>query len=58
MRWAEALTVQRIHSENGSAWIAERISELTLKGDDAGVARFQQIAQRYEQLLVGVAGKQ
>lgn len=56
MRWAETLAVRRIHGEGGAAWIAERIAKLTLKGDDAGVARFKEIEQRYELLLSGAGG--
>ncbi|MBW4331380.1 hypothetical protein KY084_10905 [Stakelama sp. CBK3Z-3] len=49
-RWAEALATQRIHGESGPAFIAERIGALALEGDEAGVARWKEIAQRFDQL--------
>lgn len=53
LRWAEALAIQRIHGEDGPRWIAERIGALALAGDEAGVARFREIARRYGELLPG-----
>ncbi|MDF2810467.1 MAG: hypothetical protein K0S56_1498 [Microvirga sp.] len=32
-------------------WIAERIGALAMAGDFAGVAHFQEIAAKYEQLI-------
>lgn len=58
MRWAETLTVRRIHGEGGAEWIAERIAKLTIRGDDAGVARCREIERRQELLLAGVGGPQ
>ncbi|WNO53188.1 DUF6961 family protein [Stakelama saccharophila] len=49
-RWAEALAIRRLHGERGPAFIAERIGALALKGDEAGVARWKEIAQRFDQL--------
>jgi hypothetical protein len=52
-RMAEALAVERLHGANGAAFIAERIGDLALAGDFAGVERWKAIAARYEQLLSG-----
>ena len=52
-RWAEAVAIERQHGAMAPMWIAERIGALALAGDFAGVARFREIAVKYEQLLVG-----
>ena len=52
-RWAEALAIERQHGAMAPMWIAERIGALALAGDFAGVARFREIAAKYEQLLAG-----
>jgi hypothetical protein len=52
-RWAEALAIERQHGAMAPMWIAERIGALALAGDSAGVARFREIAAKYEQLLAG-----
>lgn len=52
-RWAEALAIERQHGAMAPMWIAERIGALALAGDFAGVARFHEIAVRYQQLLAG-----
>lgn len=49
-RWAEALTVEEIHGDSAPAYIAERIGALAIEGDFDGVARWQQIATRLDQL--------
>lgn len=52
-RWAEALAIERQHGAMAPMWIAERIGALALAGNFAGVARFREIAAKYEQLLAG-----
>ncbi|MEG3086081.1 DUF6961 family protein [Sphingomonas sp. PB4P5] len=52
-RWAEALMVERQHGTRAPAFIAERIAALALAGDMLGVARWQVIAERYDQLTLG-----
>ena len=52
-RWAEAVAIERQHGAMAPMWIAERIGALALAGDFAGVARFREIAAKYEQLLLG-----
>lgn len=49
-RWAEALAIERAHGTAAPLFIAERICALALVGDEAGVARFRQIAARLDQL--------
>lgn len=49
-RWAEALAIERLHGDRAPVWIAERIGELALAGDAAGVERFRQIAERLDEL--------
>jgi hypothetical protein len=49
-RYAEALAIERLHGPDAPRWIAERIGALALAGDVAGVARFQEIAIRLDQL--------
>jgi hypothetical protein len=50
-RWAETLAIERQHGEMALMWIAERIGALAMAGDFAGVAHFQEIAAKYEQLI-------
>lgn len=52
-RLAEALAIERIHGDRAPVHIAERIGALALAGDEAGVARWKQIAANYETLLRG-----
>ncbi|EXS68245.1 MULTISPECIES: DUF6961 family protein [unclassified Sphingobium] len=49
--WAEALAVERQHGANTSDFIAERVRTLALAGDQAGVARWLDVATRLDQLL-------
>jgi hypothetical protein len=52
-RWAEALAIDRAHGLMAPAVIGERIRSLLLAGDQAGVARWREIAARYDQLRGG-----
>jgi hypothetical protein len=49
-RYAEALAVERIHGDQAPAFIAERIGALAAAGDEAGVQRWREIADRFDQL--------
>lgn len=49
-RWAEALMVSRIHGPRAPLHVVDRIVALTLTGDTAGVARWEEIAARLVQL--------
>jgi hypothetical protein len=50
--WAIALWVEKTHGSGGPDHIAEQVSRLATQGDKAGVARWQQIAERYDALVV------
>ena len=51
--WAEALWVEQNKGDDGPAFMAEQISHLATKGDEAGVARWRRIAAAYDQLRCG-----
>lgn len=53
--WAEALWVEQRKGEDGPCFIAQRIAALALDGDEAGVTRWKQIADAYDQFRVGRA---
>lgn len=48
--WACAQTVLQRHGDRAPAFVAERIGALALDGDSNGVAAWQGIARRIEQL--------
>ncbi|RSV32277.1 hypothetical protein CA237_03530 [Sphingomonas sp. ABOLH] len=52
-RWSEAILALRIHGAAAPVWIAERIGALALAGDEAGVARFMDMAKRVDALSDG-----
>lgn len=49
-RWAEALWVLNTHGARAEAFVAERIADLADRFDLAGVARWEMIGHRIEQL--------
>ena len=49
-RWAEALMIERQHGVGAREHVAERLTQLALAGDDAGVARWLKIATRLDAL--------
>ncbi len=49
-RWAEALQIEKMHGEGAPAYVAAQLGGLALAGDEAGVARFLEIATRLDQL--------
>jgi hypothetical protein len=48
--WAVALWVERNHGDNGLDHIAREVERLAAEGDEAGVATWEAIAERYRQL--------
>lgn len=52
-RWAEALLAIRLHGDGAPDWIAGRIAALAYAGDEAGVARFMDMAARLDALSDG-----
>jgi len=51
--WAEALWVEQNKGGDGPRFIAERIADLALKGDEAGIARWKRIAAAFDDLRSG-----
>ena len=50
-RWAEALAVLRHYGDGAVLNVVERVATLSLAGDVAGVARWQAIAAKLDQLI-------
>lgn len=50
-RWAEALSLEKLHGDAAPLFVAERIGALALAGDAAEVERFLQIADGLEALI-------
>lgn len=48
--WAVALWVEKNHGEEGPAYIAQQIQRLFDEGDEAGIATWRTIAERFDQL--------
>lgn len=48
--WGVALWVDKNHGEGGPAFIAKQIERLALEGDEAGVAIWRTVAERFDQL--------
>lgn len=48
--WACALWVEKHHGDDGPAHIAEQVTRLAKAGDQAGVATWRAIADRYDAL--------
>lgn len=48
--WACALQVLKTHEERAEVFVAERIGDLALKGDAAGIAMWKAIAARIDEL--------
>lgn len=55
-RWAEALAIERRFGAQATEHIAERVTALAAAGDDAGIARWIAIADRFDQLRDGPEG--
>lgn len=52
--WACAVAVERQYGDHAPLHVAERIGALALEGDAAGIARWQAIAARLDQLRRGI----
>lgn len=52
-RWAEALSLEKLHGEAGAHFVAERIGAQALASDESGVERFLQIADRLKAHMCG-----
>jgi hypothetical protein len=52
-RWAAALAVDRQHGDCASEFIAGRVRDLAIKGDEAGVLRWMAIADCIDALMPG-----
>ncbi len=48
--WAVTLWVERNHSEEGTAYIAQQIQRLSNEGDEAGIATWKAVAECFDQL--------
>ncbi|WP_374284990.1 hypothetical protein [Novosphingobium sp.] len=48
--WGIALWVEKNHGDRGPTYIASQIGRLALEGDDAGVAMWRTVAERYDRL--------
>lgn len=53
IRWAEALTLELQMGEEASTWVAGRIAELAIAGEESAVAHMLQIAECVDQLMAG-----
>lgn len=51
--WACALLVEKQQGSGAPLWIAQRIGELALSGDMAGVERWKAIAAKLDSLIAG-----
>jgi hypothetical protein len=51
--WAEALAIQQRYGDHAATHIAERVGALAMAGEEAGVARWREIAARFDQLWAG-----
>ena len=48
--WGMALWVEKTHGSDGAHFIAEKIARLRGRGEEGGVALWQDVAHRFEQL--------
>jgi len=48
--WACAVQVERQHGKSAPRFVAERIGDLALAGDEQGVATWKMIAERLDKL--------
>lgn len=50
--WAVALWVEKTQGRDGPDHIAEQVTRLAKAGDHEGVAKWKQIAERYDALVM------
>lgn len=48
--WAVALWVEKTHGKEGPAYIAQQIERLSNEGDEAGIATWKTVVERFDQL--------
>lgn len=48
--WGMTVWVEKTHGFEGAQFIAEKIARLRRRGEDGGVALWQDVARRFEQL--------
>ena len=48
--WGMALWVEKTHGSDGAQYIADKIARLQRRGEEGGVALWQDVACRFEQL--------
>ena len=48
--WGVALWVEKNHGDGGPFYIASQVERLASKGDEAGVAMWRTVADRFDQL--------
>lgn len=48
--WGVALWVERTHDCDGSAHIAAQMTRLAADGDEAGIAMWRAVGERFDQL--------
>lgn len=48
--WGVALWVEKNHGEDGTSYIASQVERLASEGDEAGVAMWRTVADRFDQL--------
>lgn len=53
--WACALWIEKTHGDRGPAHIGDQAARMALKGDEAGIATWLAIADRYDALMEGDA---
>lgn len=54
--WACALWVEKNHGDDGPAYIGEQVKRLALEGDEAGIATWLGIADRFDTLRKSTTG--
>lgn len=55
--WALALHVERLHGADGPLYIAEKIGEAVLEGDQVGIDLWKAVAARFSKLSNRHVGK-
>lgn len=51
-RFAEALALEKLHGADAPRFIAQRIGELAVAGDYAGIERLQEIGTAYDEIMM------
>lgn len=48
--WGIALWVEKNHGDDGRSYITNQVERFALKGDEAGVAMWRSVAERFDRL--------